>query len=126
MFSMIDGNNFYVSCERSFDPRLHRRPVGLSSNNNGCVIARSDELKAPGVKMGTPAFKIRDELRRQRIALLSSNYALYGNMSRRVNDVLRDRLPAVEVYSIDESVGDATGIGDPAAFVRELRRDARR
>ena len=130
MFALVDGNNFYVSCERAFDPRLERRPVGVLSNNDGCVIARSDELKALGVRMGTPAFQIRRTLREHRVALLSSNYCLYGDMSRRVNEVLRDRCPAVEVYSIDESFADATGVaadaGGLAAFGRELRGAARR
>lgn len=130
MFALIDGNNFYVSCERTFDPRLERRPVGVLSNNDGCVVARSEELKALGVRMGTPAFQIRDKFREHRVALLSSNYALYGDMSHRVNEVLRDRCPAIEIYSIDESFADATGVADDAAglaaFGRELRGAARR
>ena len=130
MFALVDGNNFYVSCERAFDPRLERRPVGVLSNNDGCVIARSEELKALGVKMGTPAFQIRNTLCEHRVALLSSNYCLYGDMSRRVNEVLRDRCPAVETYSIDESFADATGVAADAvglaAFGRELRGAARR
>ena len=130
MFALIDGNNFYVSCERAFDPRLYGRPVGVLSNNDGCVIARSEELKALGVRMGTPAFQIRDTLRYHRVALLSSNYTLYGDMSRRVNEVLRERCPAVEIYSIDESFADAGGVAADAAgleaFGREMRGAVRR
>lgn len=102
IIGLVDCNNFYVSCERVFDPRLEGRPVGVLSNNDGCVVARSQEIKGLGVAMGTPAFKIPHDVRRQCI-LLSSNYTLYGDMSRRVVATLRDFTPDVEVYSIDES-----------------------
>lgn len=81
MIGLIDCNNFYVSCERAFQPRLEGIPVGVPSNNDGCVIARSNELKALGVEMGTPAFELKSLLRQRRIELLSSNYELYGDMS---------------------------------------------
>ena len=128
MFALVDGNNFYVSCERAFDPRLERRPVGVLSNNDGCVIARSARSsKRSACKMGTPAFQIRRTLREHRVALLSSNYCLYGDMSRRVNEVLRDRCPGVETYSIDESFADATGVAADAVRPRGVRpRAARR
>nr|WP_301282014.1 Y-family DNA polymerase [Halomonas sp. 707B3] len=99
---MVDCNNFYVSCERAFNPRLEGQPVGVLSNNDGCVVARSNELKALGVKMGTPMHLLPPQIRRQTV-LLSSNYALYGDMSRRINEVLAEFSPHVEVYSIDES-----------------------
>ncbi|MCG6657594.1 Y-family DNA polymerase [Halomonas campisalis] len=102
MIALVDGNNFYVSCERVFDPRLEGRPVGVLSNNDGCVVARSEELKALGVAMGAPLHLLPPDIRR-RAALLSSNYALYGDMSRRVNQVLAEFSPDVEPYSIDES-----------------------
>ncbi|WP_325051823.1 Y-family DNA polymerase [Modicisalibacter coralii] len=102
IIGLVDCNNFYVSCERVFDPRLEERPVGVLSNNDGCVVARSQEIKDLGVAMGTPAFQIPHHVRRQCI-LLSSNYTLYGDMSRRVVATLRDFTPDVEVYSIDES-----------------------
>ncbi|MGP5325904.1 Y-family DNA polymerase [Vreelandella titanicae] len=102
MIALVDCNNFYVSCERVFNPKLEGKPVGVMSNNDGCVVARSAEIKALGVAMGMPAHQIDPHIRRQCI-LLSSNYALYGDMSRRVTDVLSQHTPHVDVYSIDES-----------------------
>ncbi|KPQ24657.1 DNA polymerase V [Halomonas sp. HL-93] len=102
MMALVDCNNFYVSCERVFNPALEGRPVGVLSNNDGCVVARSNELKALGVEMGAAMHLLSPQIRRQAI-LLSSNYALYGDMSRRVTEVLGEFSPHVEVYSIDES-----------------------
>ncbi|TMU20390.1 Y-family DNA polymerase [Halomonas sp. ATBC28] len=102
MIALVDCNNFYVSCERVFDPALEGRPVGVLSNNDGCVVARSNELKALGVEMGTAMHLLPPAIRRQAV-LLSSNYALYGDMSQRVTEVLGEFSPHVEVYSIDES-----------------------
>jgi len=102
MIALVDCNNFSVSCERVFNPKLEGRPVGVLSNNDGCVVARSAEIKQLGVTMGMPAHQIDPHIRRQCI-LLSSNYALYGDMSRRVTDVLSQHTPHVDVYSIDES-----------------------
>ncbi|MCP1313355.1 MULTISPECIES: Y-family DNA polymerase [unclassified Halomonas] len=102
MIALVDCNNFYVSCERVFQPRLEGQPVGVLSNNDGCVVARSQEIKDLGIAMGAPAHQIDPHVRRQ-CTLLSSNYALYGDMSRRVTDVLGQHTPHVEVYSIDES-----------------------
>jgi DNA polymerase V len=109
MFALVDGNNFYVSCERVFNPRLEGVPVLVLSNNDGCVVARSAEVKALGVQMGAPFFKIRDLIERHRVRVFSSNYALYADMSRRVVAVLTQFAP-IEVYSIDESFLDLTGI----------------
>lgn len=102
MIALVDCNNFYVSCERVFNPRLDGQPVGVMSNNDGCVVARSAEIKQLGVAMGMPAHQIDPHILRQ-CTLLSSNYALYGDMSRRVTDVLSQHTPHVDVYSIDES-----------------------
>tara|TARA_R110002012_G_scaffold62590_1_gene164627 strand:- start:8809 stop:10083 length:1275 start_codon:yes stop_codon:yes gene_type:complete len=102
MIALVDCNNFYVSCERVFNPKLEGRPVGVMSNNDGCVVARSAEIKQLGVPMGMPTHQIAPHIRRQCV-LLSSNYALYGDMSRRVTDVLSQHTPHVDVYSIDES-----------------------
>ncbi|MCE9680751.1 Y-family DNA polymerase [Halomonas alkalisoli] len=102
LIGLVDCNSFYVSCERVFQPRLRGLPVGVMSNNDGCVIALSNELKALGIKMGTPAFEIQHLMRQGRIHLLSSNYELYGDMSQRVQSVLEEFAPAVEPYSIDE------------------------
>jgi DNA polymerase V len=103
MFALVDCNNFYVSCERAFDPRLKGKPVVVLSNNDGCVVARSNEVKALGVKMGTPAFQLRELIKKHNIQVFSSNYALYGDLSRRVMETLEHFTPDVEVYSIDEA-----------------------
>ena len=101
--ALIDCNNFYVSCERVFNPRLENKPVVVLSNNDGCVIARSNEAKACGIKMGTPFFQNRTLFARHNVAVLSSNYALYGDMSQRVMATLQQLAPEVERYSIDEA-----------------------
>ncbi|MCB0544220.1 MAG: Y-family DNA polymerase, partial [Saprospiraceae bacterium] len=103
MIALVDVNNFYVSCERVFCPALREQPVVVLSNNDGCVIARSEEAKALGIGMGQPVFEIRDLIRRQGVHVFSSNYALYGDMSGRVMNTLRHFAPALEVYSVDES-----------------------
>jgi DNA polymerase V len=109
MIALVDCNNFYVSCERVFQPSLESKPVGILSNNDGCIIARSEEIKRLGVAMGTPYFKIPDLIKQNNIQILSSNYALYGDMSRRVMQVLGRFTPTMEVYSIDESFLDLSG-----------------
>ncbi len=103
MIGLIDCNNFYVSCERVFDPSLTGRPVIILSNNDGCAISRSDEAKALGVKMGAPAFQIQELIRDQNIKVFSSNYTLYGDMSHRVMTLLESFVPEMEIYSIDEA-----------------------
>ena len=103
VYALIDCNNFYASCERVFDPSLRDKPIAILSNNDGCIIARSNEAKAAGVKMGIPEFKIRDLVKEKGIVLKSSNYALYGDMSHRVMETLRHLTPKVEPYSIDEA-----------------------
>jgi DNA polymerase V len=102
-FALIDCNNFYASCERVFDPALKDRPVVILSNNDGCVIARSAEAKEAGVAMGIPEFKIRPLIKQMNIAVRSSNYALYGDMSQRVMETIQSIVPDMEVYSIDEA-----------------------
>ncbi len=102
-YALVDCNNFYVSCERVFDPALRNRPVVILSNNDGCAVARSNEARDLGVPFGAPWFKIRSLLNRHGAAVRSSNYALYGDLSRRVMDVLSLFSPEVEVYSIDEA-----------------------
>jgi len=101
--ALVDCNNFYVSCERVFNPRLRGKPVVVLSNNDGCVIARSNEAKALGIKMGTPLFKTQHLVEEYGVAVYSSNYALYGDMSQRVMGALQEFTPEVEVYSIDEA-----------------------
>ena len=107
--ALIDVNNFYVSCERSFNPALKSNPVIVLSNNDGCVISRSNEAKALGIKMGEPWFKCQDLVNKHKIKGLSSNYALYADMSNRVMTILGDFSPNQEVYSIDECFLDLTG-----------------
>lgn len=111
MFALVDVNNFYVSCERAFNPNLENQPVVVLSNNDGCAVARSNEVKALGVKMGTPWFKLKDLAKEHHIIALSSNYTLYGDMSDRVVTILRDFSPHVEVYSIDECFLGLQGLG---------------
>ncbi len=103
LFGLVDVNNFYVSCERAFNPRLANVPVVVLSNNDGCAVARSNEVKALGVKMGAPWFQMKALARQHCIVALSSNYTLYGDMSNRVVSILREFSPDIEVYSIDES-----------------------
>src|SRR6266446_7281236 len=103
LFALIDCNNFYVSCERLFQPTLHAKPVVVLSNNDGCVIARSDEAKALGIPMGLPAFQHADRIKEHPIEVYSSNYTLYGNLSARVMTTLAQWTPEVEIYSIDEA-----------------------
>jgi DNA polymerase V len=109
--ALVDCNNFYVSCERAFDRRLEGVPVLVLSNNDGCAIARSEEAKALGVGMGEPAFRLRPLVEKHGIRVFSSNYVLYGDMSRRVNEVLGGFSPEAEVYSIDETFLDLSGFG---------------
>lgn len=108
-FLLVDGDNFYVACERLFNPRLAGRPVVVLSNNDGCVVARSPEAKALGIAMGAPAFRWRDAVSRGRLVALSSNYPLYADISRRVNEVLAGFGLPLEQYSIDESFLAAPG-----------------
>ena len=103
MFLLVDCNNFFVSCERAFQPQLEGRPVVVLSNNDGCVVARSNESKAMGIKMGTPFFKVRALVDSGALEVRSSNYTLYGDLSSRVMSILRDFAPKLEVYSIDEA-----------------------
>jgi DNA polymerase V len=103
MYALVDCNNFYVSCERAFQPALHNAPVVVLSNNDGCVISRSDEAKALGIRMGAPLFQIRPLINQHQVKVFSSNYALYGDMSHRVMHYLASVAPELEVYSIDEA-----------------------
>lgn len=102
-FVLVDCNNFYASCERMFNPQLEGRPVIVLSNNDGCIVARSQEAKKLGLKMGEPFFKIKEFCRQHRIAVFSSNYALYGDLSQRVMEVLASMAQDLEIYSIDEA-----------------------
>ncbi|MDP8568260.1 Y-family DNA polymerase [Methylophilus aquaticus] len=121
--ALIDVNNFYVSCERVFNPKLRNRPVVVLSNNDGCVVSRSDEAKALGIAMGAPWFQIRKFAEQEGVVAYSSNYALYADMSNRVMSILRQFSPAQEVYSIDECFLDLSGFGkrDLTSHAQHLR-----
>ncbi|WP_299781819.1 Y-family DNA polymerase [uncultured Formosa sp.] len=103
MFALVDCNNFYASCERVFNPALNGKPIAVLSNNDGCVIARSNEAKALGIPMGAPAFEYKHLFIKHNIHVFSSNYALYGDMSSRVMSLLANFSPDIEIYSIDEA-----------------------
>lgn len=112
LFGLADCNNFYCSCERVFHPDLRNKPVVVLSNNDGCVIARSEESKALGIKMGDVFYQVKDMLDKNNVAVFSSNYNLYGDMSRRVMSLLSTYTPQLDIYSIDEAFLDLTGMGD--------------
>jgi len=112
VFALVDCNNFYASCEKLFRPDLRHAPVVVLSNNDGCVVARSKEARALGIRMGVPVHKIQEQIQQQGIQVFSSNYALYGDISNRVMQTLEALAPAVEVYSIDEAFLDLTGVAN--------------
>lgn len=103
MYALIDCNNFFASCERVFRPELNGKPIVVLSNNDGCVVARSNEAKALGIPMAAPAFKFKDILEKNHVHIFSSNFALYGDMSKRVMSILKTLAPEIEIYSIDEA-----------------------
>ena len=128
MLALADCNNFYVSCERVFRPELENRPVVVLSNNDGCVIARSQEAKDLGIGMGEPIFKCRDRIRKHDIVVRSSNYTLYQDLSRRVVETIRHFVPDIEVYSIDEVFLDLVPMveRDLEALSRTVRHTVRK
>jgi DNA polymerase V len=110
MYALVDCNNFYASCERVFQPQFAGKPVAILSNNDGCVISRSNEAKAVGIPMGAPAFQIKELVKEKNVKLFSSNYALYGDLSNRVMAILGQFTPNVEIYSIDEAFLNFDGL----------------
>jgi DNA polymerase V len=126
MFGLVDGNSFYCSCERAFDPTLRGKPLVVLSNNDGCIIARTQEAKDFGLKMGEPWHIASKRPRLEPVIWMSSNYALYGDMSRRMYEVLSANAPAVEPYSIDEMFLDLAGVVDPASLAHDIRDRVRR
>lgn len=128
MFALADINSFYASCEKVFRPDLRNEPVIVLSNNDGCVIARSPEAKALGIRMGQPWFQVRKMRLEKKIHVFSSNYALYHSMSQRVMAVLESLSPAVEPYSIDEMFIDLRGVNrciSPEVFGHQLREQVK-
>ena len=126
MFGLVDCNNFYASCERVFNPSLNGKPIVVLSNNDGCVIARSNEAKALGIKMGVPAYQIKDLVKKHDVAVFSSNYVLYGDMSGRVMSMLAELAPEIEVYSIDEAFLNLEGIQDLQTLGSKIVRQVTR
>ena len=110
--ALVDCNSFYVSCERLFNPKIGNVPVVVLSNNDGCVISRSTEAKALGIKMGEPYFKVKELVKKNNVQIFSSNYSLYGDLSRRVMRVLKGFSDKIEIYSIDEAFIDLSHIKD--------------
>ena len=121
MIGLADCNNFYASCERVFNPKLNNQPVIVLSNNDGCVIARSNESKKIGIKMGEPAFKIKGLIEKYKVNVFSTNFALYGDLSDRVMSTLKSEVKKVEIYSIDEAFLDLSELytKDRALYIRE-------
>lgn len=128
MIGLCDCNNFFVSCERVFNPSLNGRPVVVLSNNDGCIVSRSNEAKALGIAMGIPLYQIEAFLQKNKVAVYSTNYALYGDMSTRVMNTLRQYVPRIEVYSIDEAFLDYSlfSLDSIEPQIRELARIVRR
>lgn len=125
MIALVDCNNFFVSCERVFRPDLRNTPCVVLSNNDGCVIARSNEAKALGIKMGAPFYQVRELLEKNGVAVFSSNYVLYGDMSRRVMTLLSAYTPKLDIYSIDEAFLDFSGMGtaeELMSYARDMVR----
>lgn len=121
MIALVDCNNFYASCERLFAPELRGKPVVVLSNNDGCVIARSDEAKALGIKMGVPAFEIKNLIERQKVYAFSSNYTLYGDISNRVVQTLSQFTDEIEIYSIDEAFLNLRGFSNLESYATQIR-----
>lgn len=123
MYALIDCNNFYASCERIFKPELVSKPIVILSNNDGCIISRSDEAKALGIPMGAPEFKVRDQIKKHQIHVFSSNYALYGDLSSRVMNILANFSSNIEVYSIDEAFLNFDGmqVNDYESYGQEMK-----
>jgi len=123
MFALIDCNNFYVSCERVFNPKLNNKPVVVLSNNDGCAISRSNEAKALGIPMGAPAFKYEKIFRENNVQIFSSNFPLYGDMSSRVMSILSKFTPNIEIYSIDEAFLKFEGFAnyDLESYCQEIK-----
>ncbi len=122
--ALIDCNSFYVSCERLFNPKIENKPVVVLSNNDGCVISRSTEAKKIGIKMGEPYFKVKELVKKNNVHIFSSNYALYGDISRRVMKTLKSFSSKIEIYSIDEAFVDLSHIGETEVenYGKEIRK----
>ena len=112
IFALVDCNAFYCSCERLFRPDLRNKPVGVLSNNDGCFVSRTNELKKLGIKMGAPYVQVKEVCEKNKVAVFSANFSLYTNISDRVMNTLFDFTPNLEVYSVDEAFLDLTGFDE--------------
>ena len=124
VFALADCNSFYASCERVFNPKLQNKPVVVLSNNDGCIVARTNEAKALGIKMGEPLFKAKKIIEKHNVKVFSSNYTLYGSMSNRVMKILEQSFPNIEIYSIDEAfmeISDLKKIYDYSEYAKKIR-----
>ena len=121
MIALADCNNFYASCERVFNPGLKNKPIVVLSNNDGCIIARSNEAKELGIKMGVPVFQVRDIIDNNNVYVFSTNFALYGDMSSRVMSLLTDMAPETEIYSIDEVFMNFSGVSDSVRLASKMK-----
>ena len=121
MIALADCNNFYASCERVFNPGLKNKPIVVLSNNDGCIIARSNEAKELGIKMGVPVFQVRDIIDNNNVYVFSTNFALYGDMSSRVMSLLTDMAPETEIYSIDEAFMNFSGVRDSVRLASKMK-----
>ena len=124
IFALVDCNNFYASCERIFRPDLEAKPIAVLSNNDGCIIARSAEVKAMGIPMGEPFFKVKHLLSQNRVHIFSSNYELYGDISQRIMNTLTTFAPQTDIYSIDEAFLDLSSLTNVnlEAYAREIQQ----
>ncbi|MDF1556192.1 MAG: hypothetical protein P1P84_24190 [Deferrisomatales bacterium] len=128
LFALVDCNNFYVSCERLFNPSIKNSPIVVLSNNDGCVVSRSQEAKDLGIKMAVPAFQIESVIKKHNIKVYSSNYALYGDISSRVMATLETLAPELEVYSIDEAFLNLSGftlMGSLEEYGKKIQKTVR-
>ena len=123
MIALVDCNNFYVSCERVFNLLIRNKPVVVLSNNDGCIISRSNEAKALGIKMGAPAFKNQHIFEKHNVTIFSTNFALYGDFSNRVMSLLAEYVPRIEIYSIDEAFLDYSGFSKTMQHSRDMRNN---
>ena len=121
VYALADGNSFFCSCERVFNPALENKPVIVLSNNDGCAVSRTDEAKKLGIEMAAPYFKIKDIIEKHDVKVFSSNFSLYGDLSTRMMNIFADFVPDMEVYSVDEAFLSLTGIKDLDAYAREIR-----
>ncbi len=121
--ALIDANNFYASCEQSINPHLRNKPLVILSNNDGCIIARSPEARALKIKMGSPYFKEKERLNKLEVAVLSSNYSLYADMSKRLMNLLKNYCEEIEIYSIDEAFASISRPNDKNLYpwARKIR-----